>query len=122
MVTCQLLGTVVAAGQAGDAHLTDTEGLHLAQVFFEHQAPQRQRLVIHACQQRLKGVCRGDDLLTASCASQYRFDPQRAVEQQQLCGSASVGFAEHGVAAQQGIAGLSGKVVGPARREAGLGG
>ncbi|MNE04470.1 hypothetical protein D3C80_970040 [compost metagenome] len=122
MVTCQLLGAVVAAGQAGDAHLADAEGLHLAQVFFEHQAPLRQRLVIHIGQQRLQGICSGDDLLPTSCAGQYRFDPQRAVEQQQLCGSASVGFAEHGVAAQQGIAGLSGEVVGPAWREAGSGG
>ncbi|MNC44534.1 hypothetical protein D3C75_934450 [compost metagenome] len=39
MVVGQLLGTVIAAGQAGDAYLADAEGLHFAQVFLEHQPP-----------------------------------------------------------------------------------
>ncbi|MOA67106.1 hypothetical protein D3C78_1941270 [compost metagenome] len=34
VVVRQLLSAVVAAGQAGDTHLANAEGLHLAQVFF----------------------------------------------------------------------------------------
>ncbi|MCY1444667.1 hypothetical protein D9M71_611510 [compost metagenome] len=121
MVAGQLLGTVIAAGQAGDAYLADAVGLHLAQVFFEYQPPQCQVLVIHAGQQWFQFIRRGNDLLPAACAVQYRLDPHGAVHQQQLCGGACIGLAEYAVAAQQGVAGLSGEGIGPARREAGPG-
>ncbi|MNH08258.1 hypothetical protein D3C79_676690 [compost metagenome] len=121
MVVGQLLGAVVAAGQAGDPHLADTEGLYLAQVFFKYQAPHCQGLIIHVGQQRLQRIRCIDHLLPAAGASQHRLDAHWAVEQQQACRSAGIGFAEHGVATQQRIAGLQGEGVGPAWREAGVG-
>ncbi len=47
VVTGQLLGAVVAAGQPGNTHLADAEGLHIAQVFLQHQSPQRKVLIFH---------------------------------------------------------------------------
>ncbi|MNH01898.1 hypothetical protein D3C79_611230 [compost metagenome] len=121
MVMRQLLGAVVAAGDAGNADLADTEGLHLVQVFLQDQPPQGQVLVVHAFQQRLQFMLVADDGLPASGAGQHRFDPQRTLTQQQLRGPAGIGFTEHGVAPEQCIAGLPGKLVSPAWRKAGVG-
>ncbi|MNJ47006.1 hypothetical protein D3C77_421510 [compost metagenome] len=121
MVVGQLLGAVVTAENAGHQRLADTEGLHIGQVLFQRQAPQRQFLFVQVTQRLLDFLHRPHHGLPPPCGRTYRFDSYRTVTQQKGRGTASVLHAKHRVAAKQSITGLTGKVISPAKGVAGVG-
>ncbi|MNP69326.1 hypothetical protein D3C76_1654070 [compost metagenome] len=77
----QLLGAVVAARQPRDTDLADTERLHIAQVLLQHQAPERQFVVVDVGQQGIQLIELGDHLLPAPGTGQHGFEPQWPFEQ-----------------------------------------
>ncbi|MCY1427763.1 hypothetical protein D9M71_436230 [compost metagenome] len=122
VVTGQLLGAVVAAQYSRHQDLADAEGLHLAQVLFQGQAPEREFLFVHGAKRLLQSFDAVDHRLPTARSCAYGLEAQRSLSQQQPGGTNRILQAENAIASQQRIAGQAGEVIGPAQWKARIGG